>query len=133
MIGTFLDSLSLVAKIIKDEGNISLWPKKYPLQRGNHLYDSPMTNLENPFLHAKSLWKKVYTRVFSQDNDTTEKEQNSPVKSPQYGERHNENPEIPEVGLLQDECGEFTDRTGFGEVRRSQLYCLAQAQHGTTA
>lgn len=92
-----------------------------------------MTNLDNPLLHAKNLWKKVCKRVFSRDNGITEKEQKDPVKNPQHRERHHESPEAPEVGWLQDECGEFTDRTGFGDVRGNQLYCLAHTQHGTTA
>lgn len=104
------------------------------MHRGDHhIYHPSMTNLDDTFLHAKNLWKKVYKRVFSQDNSLTERKQKDPVKNPQYREHHHESPETPEVGSLQDEFGEFMDRTGFGDVRRNQFYCLAYTQHGTTA
>lgn len=92
-----------------------------------------MTNSDNPFLHAKKLWKKVYKCVFFQDNGIAKKEQTSPVQNCQYREQHHESPQTAEVGSLHDESSKVMDRTGFGDVRRNLLYCLAHAQHETMA
>lgn len=86
-----------------------------------------MTNSDNPFLHAKKLWKKVYKRVFFQDNGIAKKEKTDSVKNSQYRDQHHESTQTSEVGLLQDESGKVMDRTGFGDVRRNPLYCLAHA------
>lgn len=105
----------------------SPWPKKNPFQRGNLLYQSPMTSSDNPFLHAKKQWKKVYESVFFQDTGIAKKEPTDPVQNSVDREQHHESPETAEVGSLQDESGKVIDWTGFGDVRRSLLCCLAHA------
>lgn len=57
-----------------------------------------MTNTDNAFLHAKKLWKKVYKRVFFQDNSIAEKEQKDPVQNSQYKEEQREITQTSEVG-----------------------------------
>lgn len=75
-----------------------------------------MTNSDNPFLHAKKLWKKVYKRVFFQDNDIAVNEQKDLVKNSQYREQHHESPQTSEVGSLQEESSKVMDQAGFGDV-----------------
>lgn len=91
-----------------------------------------MTNSDNPFLHAKKLWKKVYKCVFFQDSSIAEKEQKNPSRTSQNKEQQHETTQTSEVGS-HEEYDKFMDWTGFGDVRRNLLYYLTHVQHETMA